>query len=103
MVLDDADLDAAVDATAFGAFANQGQICMSTERMIVDRSDRRSTGREARAKARKLVATSAIPDDGVVLGSVVERSTVERVAALVEDAAQPGRDAVWPAARRTAR
>src|SRR6185437_1060385 len=36
LVLDDADLDAAVDATVFGAFANSGQICMSTERVIVD-------------------------------------------------------------------
>ena len=36
VVLDDADLDAAVAATAFGAFMNQGQICMSTERVVVD-------------------------------------------------------------------
>ncbi|MFN7169203.1 MAG: aldehyde dehydrogenase family protein, partial [Pannonibacter sp.] len=36
LVLDDADLDAAVDAAAFGAYMNQGQICMSTERIIVD-------------------------------------------------------------------
>ncbi len=36
IVLDDADLDQAVDAAAFGAFMNQGQICMSTERIIVD-------------------------------------------------------------------
>ena len=36
IVLDDADLDAAVNAAAFGAFMNQGQICMSTERIIVD-------------------------------------------------------------------
>ena len=36
IVLDDADLDAAVDAAVFGAFANQGQICMSTERLVVD-------------------------------------------------------------------
>lgn len=35
VVLDDADLDAAVEAAAFGAFFNQGQICMSTERLIV--------------------------------------------------------------------
>jgi acyl-CoA reductase-like NAD-dependent aldehyde dehydrogenase len=32
LVLDDADLDEAVKAAAFGAFMNQGQICMSTER-----------------------------------------------------------------------
>ncbi|MCJ9736338.1 aldehyde dehydrogenase family protein, partial [Bradyrhizobium sp. PRIMUS42] len=36
VVLDDADLDAAVAAVAFGAFINQGQVCMSTERVIVD-------------------------------------------------------------------
>ena len=36
VILDDADLDAAVDAAAFGAFMNQGQICMSTERVVVD-------------------------------------------------------------------
>ena len=38
IVLDDADLDEAVDAAAFGAFTNQGQICMSTERIVVDKA-----------------------------------------------------------------
>ncbi len=36
VVLDDADLDAAVNAATFGAFLNQGQICMSTDRVVVD-------------------------------------------------------------------
>ena len=36
VVLDDADLDGAVNAAAFGAFMNQGQICMSTEKIVVD-------------------------------------------------------------------
>ena len=35
VVLEDADLDEAVKAAAFGAFMNAGQICMSTERIIV--------------------------------------------------------------------
>ncbi len=38
IVLDDADLDEAVAAAAFGAFVNQGQVCMSTERIVVDAS-----------------------------------------------------------------
>ena len=38
IVLDDADIDAAVDAAVFGAFFNQGQICMSTERIVVEES-----------------------------------------------------------------
>ena len=41
IVLEDADIDAAVNATVFGAFANPGQICMSTERVIVVRGRRR--------------------------------------------------------------
>jgi acyl-CoA reductase-like NAD-dependent aldehyde dehydrogenase len=36
VVLDDADIDEAVAAAAFGAYMNQGQICMSTERLVVD-------------------------------------------------------------------
>ena len=35
LVLDDADLEAAVNAAAFGAFLHQGQICMSTRRVII--------------------------------------------------------------------
>jgi acyl-CoA reductase-like NAD-dependent aldehyde dehydrogenase len=37
IVLADADLDYAVDASAFGAFLHQGQICMSARRIIVER------------------------------------------------------------------
>ena len=48
IVLDDADLDYAVNATAFGAFLHQGQICMSTRRIIVERADRRRVHRAAR-------------------------------------------------------
>jgi hypothetical protein len=36
VVLDDADIEDAVNGAAFGCFANSGQICMSTERIIVD-------------------------------------------------------------------
>ncbi len=35
IVLEDADLEAAADAAAWGAFFNQGQICMATDRIVV--------------------------------------------------------------------
>ena len=38
IVLGDADIEYAVNATAFGAFLHQGQICMSARRIIVERS-----------------------------------------------------------------
>ncbi len=36
IILDDADLDLAVNAAVFGKFIHQGQICMITNRLIVD-------------------------------------------------------------------
>jgi aldehyde dehydrogenase (NAD+) len=36
VVLDDADLDAAVAAASFGSYFHQGQVCMATNRVIVD-------------------------------------------------------------------
>src|SRR5206468_4267980 len=56
VVLDDADLDEAVKAAAFGAFMNQGQICMSTERIIVVDSVAAEFSRRFAAKAKTLVA-----------------------------------------------
>src|SRR5262249_46203450 len=54
VILDDADLDAAVNAAAFGAFMNQGQICMSTERIVVDDKVADAFVTKFAAKARSL-------------------------------------------------
>src|ERR1700691_1470858 len=89
IVLADADIDAAVDATVFGAYANAGQICMSTERVIIERG-------VADAFAAKLVKrVDALPvgnpnEGEFVIGSVVGPGTVERVKRLVAEAEKRG-------------
>lgn len=89
LVLDDADLDAAVEAIAFGAFFNQGQICMSTERVIAHRSIAESLVDKLAEKARKLVAAApAAP--GAVLGAMVSAQAAQRATALVQDARDHG-------------
>ena len=89
LVLDDADLDASVDAVAFGAFANSGQICMSTERIIVDEKIADDFVRRLAIKAQGLPLGD--PRKGpVVLGSVVDAKTVERCNALIDDALAKG-------------
>ena len=89
LVLADADLDAAVNATAFGAFANSGQICMSTERIVVDSAVADDFVARLAAKARALPLGD--PRDGpVVLGSVVDMRAVERCNALIDDALAQG-------------
>src|SRR5580692_5417208 len=89
IVLADADIDAAVDATVFGAYANSGQICMSTERVLVEEP----VADEFAAKLAKRVAALPIGDPRtgeVVLGSVVGIGTVERVQRLVKAAVAQG-------------
>ncbi|MDE2479905.1 MAG: aldehyde dehydrogenase [Betaproteobacteria bacterium] len=89
VVLDDADLDAAVNAAAFGAFANSGQICMSTERIVVDAAIADTFVARLAAKAAALPLGD--PRKGpVVLGSVVDMSTVRRVNELIDDALSKG-------------
>jgi len=89
VVLDDADIDAAVNATVFGAFMHQGQICMSTERVIVDEK----IADEFAQKLAKRVAALPVGDPtqpNVALGAVVGRPTVERVERLIKDAVSKG-------------
>ncbi|MBB1634259.1 aldehyde dehydrogenase [Cupriavidus sp. UME77] len=89
LVLDDADIDAAVAGAAFGAFANSGQICMSTERIIVDNKIADAFVAQLAAKARALPLGD--PRKGpVVLGSVVDMSTVARCNSLIDDALAKG-------------
>ena len=85
IVLEDADLDEAVKAAAFGAFMNQGQICMSTERIIVVDAIADAFAEKFQAK----VATMAVgdPREGKTpLGAVVDVKTVAHVRSLVDDA-----------------
>jgi aldehyde dehydrogenase (NAD+) len=54
IVLDDADINLAVDAATFGTFMHQGQICMSTERLIVQRAVAEEFTRKFVANTKKL-------------------------------------------------
>lgn len=85
IVLEDADLDEAVKAAAFGAFMNQGQICMSTERIIVVDAVADAFVEKFAEKARSMPVGD--PREGKTpLGAVVDQSTVECVKGLIEDA-----------------
>ena len=89
VILDDADVDDAVNAAAFGAFMNQGQICMSTERIVVDDEVADAFVAKFAAKAKSLPYGD--PRKGnVVLGSLISSAACERVAALVDDAVAKG-------------
>jgi len=90
VILDDADLDDAVNAAAFGSFANSGQICMSTERIIVDAKVADVFVRKLVEKARSLPLGDPRKPDPIVLGSVIGMQTVEHCNALIDDALAKG-------------
>ncbi len=89
LVLDDADVDQAVNAAAFGSFVYQGQVCMSTERVVVDEKIADDFVMKFAAKARGLPAGN--PRNGnIVLGPMIGVESAERVEALIKDAVAKG-------------
>ncbi|WP_168601755.1 aldehyde dehydrogenase [Novosphingobium sp. SG707] len=85
----DADLDEAVKAAAFGAYMNQGQICMSTERIIVVDAVADEFAEKFAAKVKTL--TAGDPRLGnTPLGGVVDAKTVAHCLSLVDDAVAKG-------------
>lgn len=88
IVLDDADIDAAVNGAIFGAFANMGQICMSTERLIVHEKIADEFVEKLAARAAKLPAGD--PRGHVVLGSLVSPAAAEKMDGLIADAREKG-------------
>jgi acyl-CoA reductase-like NAD-dependent aldehyde dehydrogenase len=89
LVLDDADLDEAVNASAFGAFMHQGQICMATERIIVDAAVADDFVARFAKKAKSLAVGN--PHVGSFpIAACVDISTVKRVKEMIDDAVGKG-------------
>nr|WP_314607632.1 aldehyde dehydrogenase [uncultured Janthinobacterium sp.] len=86
VVLDDADLDAAVEGAAFSAFFNQGQICMSADRILLDRKIAPAFLEKFATKTATLRAAAA----DAPLAGMVDPAAAARVAGLVSDARERG-------------
>jgi acyl-CoA reductase-like NAD-dependent aldehyde dehydrogenase len=89
IVLDDADLDEAARAAAFGAFMNQGQICMSTERIIVDEAVANAFTERLARRAAPLIAGDP-RQSAVALGTIIGPEAAERIDGLIKDAVLKG-------------
>ncbi|MBX5085201.1 aldehyde dehydrogenase [Rhizobium lentis] len=88
VVLEDADIDGAVNAAIFGAFMHQGQICMSTERIIVHQAIADSFVTKLAARAAALPAGD--PRGHVVLGSLISLDAAKKMEELIADAQAKG-------------
>ena len=89
IVLDDANVEAAVDAAIYGSFVNQGQLCMATEKVIVQDSiaDAFITCFVTKAKVLK---SSVTADPNHKLGPLINIESGKRIQALIDDAIEKG-------------
>lgn len=90
IVLEDADLDDAVGAVVFGALANSGQICMSTERVIVHHSIMPEFRQRLLARISQLKTGNHMDDPGVSLSGLFTPDSASRVVAWLKDAVAQG-------------
>lgn len=99
VVLDDADLDLAVELAVMGRFLHQGQICMSTNRIIVDAKVHDSF-------VGKLVERSkSIPfgdpnEDTTVIGPIINRDQVQKIQHIIQQGQEAGATLVLQGATR---
>jgi acyl-CoA reductase-like NAD-dependent aldehyde dehydrogenase len=89
LVLADADLDYAVDATVYGAFLHQGQICMCARRVLVERPIAEPFLRRLAQRAAEL-AYGDPRDERTVIGPLINEFALRTVVRRVEEAVAGG-------------
>ena len=89
VVLRDADLEKAAEGILAGSFGNAGQICTSTERVLVDDSVADELVKIILSKMDRYVVGNPM-DEKTTMGPVHNRSTVDTVMEHVQDAIDKG-------------
>ncbi|ADP83684.1 aldehyde dehydrogenase family protein [Pseudofrankia inefficax] len=97
IVLADADLAHAVDATVFGAFFHQGQICLCTRKVLVERP-LHDAFLDALAARTAALSCGDPTKASTVIGPLINDRAVRQVAARVEEAIARGARVVTGAA-----
>ncbi|MGW7520017.1 aldehyde dehydrogenase family protein [Streptomyces sp. NPDC054796] len=93
IVLDDADVDYAVEAAVFSRFVHHGQVCMAANRLVVDRSVAEEFTAKFVAKVEGLKVGDP-EDPSTHIGPLINSSQAESVNALVEQAVAGGATAL---------
>ena len=94
VILDDADLDLAVELTIMGRFMHQGQICMSTNRVIVDASIHDAYVE----KLLERVKTVAVGDPNLeetIIGPIINQSQIKKHQQIIQSAKEQGAELVY--------
>jgi len=93
IVLKDADLDLAADKLMAGSFTNAGQICTSTERVLVDNAVADLLVYKIKSRMDRYVLGDPF-QAGVTVGPMHAQDTIETVLRHIDDAAAKGAEVV---------
>jgi len=93
IILADADIDYAVDAAAWGSFLHQGQICMSTERIIIEKKIADKFIEKLKVKAQALPMGDPT-NPAIAIGPLINQRAVDLVHAHVQEAVAGGAELV---------
>ncbi|MWA12645.1 aldehyde dehydrogenase family protein [Streptomyces sp. BA2] len=89
VVLDDADIDYAVDAAVFSRFVHQGQVCMAANRILVDRSLQAEFADKFVAKVASLNVGDPA-DPATHIGPLINSSQADAVTKTVDQTVAAG-------------
>jgi acyl-CoA reductase-like NAD-dependent aldehyde dehydrogenase len=89
LILKDADIDYAVDAAVFGRFMHQGQVCMNSKRIIVEKSVAESFTKKFVQKVSTLKVGDPRRTD-TVIGPLINKSQLNKLVVQVEKAVKQG-------------
>jgi len=101
VVLADADLEAAADATARGAFASSGQSCRGVKRVIVEESVADELVELVTERAAALRVGNPL-QGGIDLGTMIDEEAARLVEARIDAAVAAGAELVFGGQRRGA-
>jgi len=93
IVLDDADIEAASSAGAWGSFLHQGQICLAVSRHLVHESIVEDYLAALAERAARLPVGNPATDE-VALGPIINQKQVERVQRIVDETVAAGATAL---------
>ena len=89
IILDDADMERALNAATFGCFMHQGQICMSVERIIVDQAVAGEFTERFVEKVKTLKVGNP-REMANVIGPIINQKQLDKIHGQVTEAVEQG-------------
>ncbi|KAI1192195.1 aldehyde dehydrogenase domain-containing protein [Nemania serpens] len=90
IILEDANLDDAVEAVVFGSLANAGQVCMSTERVLLHESIAEAFKKALLARIQSVKVGNHEEDPNVSISGLFTPASTKRIQKLLNDAVSSG-------------